>query len=215
MNHRRIGKIARLPAEVRDQVNELLYKSVEYNHIIDWLTQQGHPGIIPMNLTHWRQGGYEDWLQHCDRLDELELKLEYAAEVASQADPVKFQQATINLTCLQFYEMLNRFNPSALATALQGKPEKYPALINSLARFTREYVGVQRLRVDLEEKARAEAAQNKPEATGLTPEAVTKMLRALRLRYPTEFETVSQNDSCDLGGTSSASPNPNSQLKAG
>jgi hypothetical protein len=191
MTHRRIGKIARLPADIREQVNEMLHDGLEYNRIIDWLNEQGHPGVAPKNLTNWKDGGYEDWLNHCQRLDELELKSEYAIEVAQQADPAKFQHATVNLTCLQFFEMLNRFDPLKLAASLEVKPEKYPALINSLARFTREFVGLKRFHEELADKLKAEAARNRIDEGGLDTEGVKRILRALRIRYPREFETVS------------------------
>lgn len=192
MNHRRIGKIARLPANIREEVNEMLYDGLEYNRIIDWLNEQGHPGIAPKNLTNWKEGGYEDWLIHCQRLAELEVKSNYAVEVAQQADPSKFQHATVNLTCLQFFEMLNRFDPLKLAASLQVKPEKYPALINSLARFTREFVGLKRFHEELHDKAKAEAARNALDEGGLDAEGAARILRALRIRYPREFASVSQ-----------------------
>ena len=187
MNHRRIGKIARLPADIREQVNEMLDDGLEYNRIIDWLTEQGHPGIVPKNLSNWKDGGYEDWLNHCQRLAELEVKSGYAIEVAQQADPAKFQNATVNLTCLQFFEMLNRFDPLRLAAAVNLRPEKYPALINSLARFTREFVGLKRFHEELTEKAKAEAARDRVDEAGLDNEGVARILRALRIRYPREF----------------------------
>ena len=187
MNHRRTGKIARLPEEIREQVNEYLSQGWEYSRIIEWLTQQGHPGINLPNLTKWKQGGYEDWLRHAERLDELELKLQYATDVALQADPAKFQQAAVNLTCLQFFELLNRFDSSALVGAIQARPEKYPSLINSLARFTHEYVALQRFRTELEDR---EAQRNPQNRGGISSEAVTRMLLALRVQYPAEFQAL-------------------------
>lgn len=187
MNHRRIGKIARLPADIREGVNEMLYDGLEYNRIVDWLTQQGYPGVSPKNITNWKDGGYEDWLNHCQRLAELEVKSGYALEVAQQADPSKFQHATVNLTCLQFFEMLNRFDPIKLAASLQVKPEKYPALINALARFTREYVGLKRFHEELSDKLKAEALRNQVDEGGLDAEGAARILRALRIRYPREF----------------------------
>ena len=50
MNHRRTGKIARLPAEIREQVNEYISQGWEYSRIIDWLTQQGHPNRLHLRL---------------------------------------------------------------------------------------------------------------------------------------------------------------------
>ena len=214
MNHRRIGKIARLPADIREQVNEMLNDGLEYNRIIDWLNQQGFPGIAPKNISNWKEGGFQDWLNHCQRLDELELKSEYAVEVAQQADPSKFQHATVNLTCLQFFEMLNRFDPIRLAASLEVKPEKYPALINSLARFTREFVGLTRFHEELADKAKAEAARNRVDEAGLDAEGVARILRALRIRYPREFAAISdgRKSAADL---EQADAQPRIEMKGG
>lgn len=194
MSHRRTGKIARLPANIREQVNEKLDDGLEYNRIIDWLTEQGFSGVSQKNMSKWKEGGFQDWLTHCQRLDELELKLQFAAELAEKADAVRFQQAAMNLTCLQFFELLNRFEGSALVTSLYSKPEKYPALINSLARFTKEYVGLERFRDYRSDKAKAEADRNRINEEGLDGEGVARILRALRIRYPREFLTEVSTD---------------------
>ena len=71
----RVGKIARLPFPIREQLNQRLQNNEPGPSILLWLnglpkvrsvlkTQfEGRP-VSPANLTHWRQGGYTDWLAH-------------------------------------------------------------------------------------------------------------------------------------------------------
>ena len=187
MNHRRTGKVARLPAEIRDEVNEMLYTGVEYPRIADWLAEHGHPGFIPMNISRWRDGGYEEWLKHQERLEQMEAKTTYAIELAQSSDGAKFQEATLNLTAIQFFEVLNRFDPARLAATLETRPEKFPALINSLAKLTREVTGLKRYQDYLREKAETQAEENKPALDGMSDETFQKILQELRLRIIKEL----------------------------
>ena len=69
----RIGKIARLPQNIRDQINEKLYNGEHGVQILYWLNELpvvqgimqecfGGEPISPQNLSNWNQGGYLDWL---------------------------------------------------------------------------------------------------------------------------------------------------------
>src|SRR5438105_4017237 len=69
----RIGKIARLPNHLREEVNRRLQDGLAAAPLLQWLNAlpavqsllkkefDGAPLNEP-NLTHWRQGGYRDWL---------------------------------------------------------------------------------------------------------------------------------------------------------
>ena len=73
----RNGKIARLPRDIRNQLNERLDCSEESPQLLEWLNalpeaQQvvkdhfaGVP-ISPQNLSQWRQGGFQEWLARRD-----------------------------------------------------------------------------------------------------------------------------------------------------
>jgi hypothetical protein len=68
----RRGKIARLPQAVREQLNERLAEGEPGNQLVEWLNTlpevkellvkefAGEP-VNEMNLTRWKQGGYQDW----------------------------------------------------------------------------------------------------------------------------------------------------------
>ena len=68
----RIGKIARLPKDVREQLNRRLQDGEPTQRLLDWLNalpkiqgilaaQFGGRPIIKQNLSEWRRGGYLDW----------------------------------------------------------------------------------------------------------------------------------------------------------
>ncbi|MCX6901921.1 MAG: hypothetical protein NTW03_00265 [Verrucomicrobia bacterium] len=70
----RIGKIARLPHDVREQLNRRLQNAQLGPPILEWLNalpevqavlQQQFAGqpVSKQNLSQWRRGGYLDWLR--------------------------------------------------------------------------------------------------------------------------------------------------------
>src|SRR5208337_1540982 len=73
----RNGKIARLPRDIRNQLNERLDCSEESPQLLEWLNAlpesqkvvkdhfNGVP-ISPQNLSQWRQGGFQEWLARRD-----------------------------------------------------------------------------------------------------------------------------------------------------
>ncbi len=69
----RTGKIARLPRDIREELNERLERSEASPHLLAWLNGlkevkkllrdefDGVP-ISKQNLSEWRQGGFQEWL---------------------------------------------------------------------------------------------------------------------------------------------------------
>lgn len=75
----RNGKIARLPAALRDQLGHRLDDGQPANVILGWLNaepavvailrdQFGGVPVSPQNLSEWRAGGYLDWQRAQERL---------------------------------------------------------------------------------------------------------------------------------------------------
>ena len=89
----RNGKIARIPLEIREQLNARLADGEPGNRLVEWLNSspdvvrvmteqfEGRP-ITENNLSEWRAGGYEEWLTLQDFLDETHVLSENASEVA-------------------------------------------------------------------------------------------------------------------------------------
>src|SRR6266581_8689373 len=69
----RIGKIARLPHSIREQLNLRLHDHQPHKTILPWLNSlpevkailaadfDNRP-ITKQNLSEWKQGGFRDWL---------------------------------------------------------------------------------------------------------------------------------------------------------
>jgi len=104
----RHGKIARLPKQIRLQLNRRLEDGQPGTQLVAWLnglpdaqavlTEQfaGHP-ISPQNLSEWKQGGYLDWLRHEESCDQVQRLAELAQDLAAHADgrPISDHLATL------------------------------------------------------------------------------------------------------------------------
>src|SRR4051794_10665399 len=74
--HVRNGKVARLPAAIRESINVMLNNSETYSAVARKLEEMGYPGVSVQNLCRWRSGGYEDWLADQDKFDIEKLRAE-------------------------------------------------------------------------------------------------------------------------------------------
>jgi len=98
----RCGKIARLPIEIREQLNRHLCDNQPGPDILGWLnsllqTRQildaqfhGAP-ISKQNLSQWRHGGYADWLLRQDVLAQIALHVRLKANQAQSNQNVAGQ----------------------------------------------------------------------------------------------------------------------------
>ena len=82
MNLTRNGKIARLPDEVREELNRRLLNGERGNKLVMWLNSRPEvqavmaeafdgSAVRPQNLSEWKQGGYGDWLRQQEALKML------------------------------------------------------------------------------------------------------------------------------------------------
>jgi len=98
----RLGKIARLPSEVREQLNVRLHNGELGTQLVEWLNSlpevqailaaqfDGRP-INEQNLTEWKQGGYEDWLRHQEDCSRARMLTEQAHELEKEAGEVRLE----------------------------------------------------------------------------------------------------------------------------
>src|SRR5436305_1690239 len=77
---RRNGKVARLPAELRDQINRQIDDGVPYKVIIERLGDAGKH-LNEDNVSNWRLGGYQDYLNAHAINDRARYQTEAAADV--------------------------------------------------------------------------------------------------------------------------------------
>ncbi len=92
----RIGKIARLPRNIRDQLNQRLDDGELAASILAWLNGldavrkilghsfQGRP-VSEQNLSDWKQGGFLDWQRHQETAHRLQRLIDHAAALEKSA----------------------------------------------------------------------------------------------------------------------------------
>jgi hypothetical protein len=88
----RIGKIARLPAGVREELNQRLRNGQLGTHILPWVNGlpeaqavvaeffQGQE-INAQNLSDWRAGGYKEWEEQQDKTHRIRELAQFAAKL--------------------------------------------------------------------------------------------------------------------------------------
>src|ERR1043166_6838375 len=140
---RRRGKIAQLPKELRDKVNTMIDNNAGSKAIIALLAENGHPGINPVNITHWVQGygagsGYQVWLWEKNALAELTAQEEFALDLARQNYGRSVHDAAGLLGVSQLSQLFSRLDADGLASSLASKPQHYVRLLNALSKLSRD-----------------------------------------------------------------------------
>ena len=93
----RVGKIARLPKILRDQLNQQLENGVPGNDILTWLNalpevqnllaeKFGGRLISKQNVSEWRHGGYVDWARSRDGRQHWWEMMETAGKLTEARD---------------------------------------------------------------------------------------------------------------------------------
>ena len=95
----RRGKIARLPRDIREQLNRRLEDGEQAVRLAEWLnslpevkailaTDFENRPINEVNLTDWKQGGFLEWQSHRYRATDLQESRAHAKELAEMTDGV-------------------------------------------------------------------------------------------------------------------------------
>jgi len=105
----RVGKIARLPLAIRQQLNQRLQNGEQGKLLVQWLNGlpevqailsaqfNGQP-ISEPNLTAWRQGGYRDWEEEQRTLLAVSTVFEHAAELKEAGSEALAENLALVLT---------------------------------------------------------------------------------------------------------------------
>ena len=85
MSRARLGKVARLPAKLREQINQMLYDGKSGPQVIAFLRQNKFSEITEQNLSEWRKGGYQDWQKDEKQMDRIRERAELSMRMAQAA----------------------------------------------------------------------------------------------------------------------------------
>lgn len=167
----RIGKIARLPKAIREQLNQRLADGESGETLLRWLHTlpevlevlvrefEGRP-ILKQNLSEWRQGGFREWEARQERLAHLRLLTEEADDVEAASPHLPDRMAAL---------LAGRY-ASLIATTMQVKDWSNPRyraqlmeLNEAVATLRRFDQGAARLKLECEQleikKAELQLAQ--------------------------------------------------------
>jgi len=151
----RIGKIARLPHEIREQLNRRLLDGQTGSEILNWvndlpqcrqmLAQKfgGRP-IDEGNLYEWRHGGYEEWLYHEDRRDRLQSQFEHIAKLDAVGDGSEVAE---RLGAIVAAELNRQLGVLEGISDMNDRWSRLREICKELSRFRRENCNSQRLRL--------------------------------------------------------------------
>jgi hypothetical protein len=102
----RLGKIARLPREIREELNVRLQNGEVGTLLVEWLN--GLPAaqavlkakfdgraINPQNLSEWKQGGYEDWVRHQENCAYAAILAEMSGDLEEEAGKIRLEERLV------------------------------------------------------------------------------------------------------------------------
>jgi len=142
----RTGKIARLPRDIRAQLNRRLQDAEPGRRLVAWLNSlpevqavlardfSGHP-INEVNLSDWKTGGYQDWLLQQQTLSQ-------AADLAAQAE--ELSAATQGRLPDHLVTILTARYAAELAAWNSGDAEKISPRLHALRALCHDLVDLQR-----------------------------------------------------------------------
>jgi hypothetical protein len=153
----RNGKIARLPLDLREQLNQRLRQGQKARQLIQWLNGlpevqavlaaefKGQP-IFEVNLSRWKSGGYRSWLEEQNSLDAAIAMMEKSSglreldkeELSRRVNLILYNQLALELKRLDF------------VLPGPGKTRVQRALVDRYVALQR--VGLEKARLGLEER---------------------------------------------------------------
>jgi len=170
----RNGKIARLPRYVREELNERIRNGQSARKLVDWLMEQdevfdlleehGFEGITDQNISEWKAGGYQCWLENQEARElvmEMALK---SRDLGEETLEENLGQCVGNLVMVEFIKMMKVLvqkekDPQKRWAQLERVNRELARLRGSNARNT--WAGIQQKRSDWAEEDREEAAEEK------------------------------------------------------
>jgi hypothetical protein len=102
----RLGKIARLPRKLREELNVRLQNGEAGTELVEWLNGlaaaekvlkarfEGRP-ISEQNLSEWKQGGYEDWGRHQENCAYAAMLMEMSSDLEVEAGKKRLEERLV------------------------------------------------------------------------------------------------------------------------
>ncbi|MBE0544166.1 MAG: hypothetical protein IH623_22735 [Verrucomicrobia bacterium] len=165
----RTGKIARLPRDLRHQLNRRMADGEPGNRLVEWLNglepvrqvlAQEFNGreISEQNLSEWKQGGHQDWLARQETLACARELAGDASELAEAADGSLADHLSVVLSA-RYAALVPGWN-GEMDDEFRRKSRALRMLCQDIGELRRGDHCAERLRLDLERFAAAEKAED-------------------------------------------------------
>src|ERR1043166_620789 len=129
------GKVARLPAVLRDKVNAMLDDGFTYEAIIQKLNESTDPPLpyplSEMNISRWKDNGYQKYLRQQDCRAVLRELRQSAADIADFNDGPQFQETLVQLGLTDIFRTLRDGK-------IRSDPSTHIRVLNALARLNNQ-----------------------------------------------------------------------------
>src|SRR5215471_20884828 len=142
-DYRAKGKIAALPREQRELINQMLVEGSTYPAICEKLLEHG-VSLNTQNVSNWHNGAHQDWLLHQEWREDTRTLRDAALELTDGCDPSRFNQAALHLASIQIFAALRHLPRGPLEQKLGGDSGSFARLVNALSRATRETLNAQK-----------------------------------------------------------------------
>lgn len=160
----RTGKIARLPRDLRNQLNRRMADGEPGIRLVEWLNSlepvrqvlaQDFSGreISVQNLSEWKQGGYQDWLARQETLACARELAGEASELAEAADGSLTDHLSVVLSA-RYAALVSGWN-GEMDDAFRRQTRALRALCQDIVELRRGDHCAERLRLDLDRFAEA------------------------------------------------------------
>ncbi len=145
----RKGKIGRMPKTVRDELNARLRDGESSATILPWLNAMPAvkailkkrwraEAVSDQNLSAWRNGGYKEWLQRQDELDQTKGLVEFSADLTRKTGGSP-ADAAANLSGSRLLAALDEhLTPSAISELLADRPKDLLSLVEKVVQLQAE-----------------------------------------------------------------------------
>jgi len=176
------GKIAKLPIELMDGVNEMLRDGTKPQQISEWLIGLGHNVSVDC-VQRWNRSGHKTWLLELKRLEEMDVRRECVLKIAEDNSKESIHEASLRLAASQLYDVFSHFDIKSLKRMLKQKPEHYAPLLGVLTRLSKGCLDIEKFKVNVAEQKRKIEAQlgAAKKGGGLTAEGIGAIREALNL----------------------------------
>ncbi len=152
----RLGKIARLPRKVRDELNVRLQDGEVGRSLVEWLNglpaaravlkeKFGGRPISEQNLSEWKQGGYEDWVRQQEDGAYASMLAERSGDLEAEAGETRLEERLAALMAVALARLWQE------AEELPSGAEKHQRILEvarALGQLRRQSHQAERLRIE-------------------------------------------------------------------